>query len=255
MLLSHLNAIEKVLLAQSHAARNAGHPNLRGGPREWFVREFLENHLPANLEIGQGEIIDADSKPNPPRGSYRPQADIVVYRKDMPRISYSRGNAAYLSEGVMAVIEVKSTMTKNHLYSACDASNTHKSLCRMEPVMRTGWIPDHIMSYVVAYRSRAKISSLATWLSARCRQTAVSHEKLVDLVVVLGKGIVWNINSFPALPLDDVPEGHNWGFVDQVEGNLFTLFAHMLSWAASTSTTPSTLQYAKRAQYRNIQTV
>ena len=49
MLENHTNAIEKVLLAQSLAARNAGHPNLRGGPREWFIRDFLENHLGAAL--------------------------------------------------------------------------------------------------------------------------------------------------------------------------------------------------------------
>ncbi len=65
MILSHTNAIEKVLLAQSIAANTAGHPNLRGGPREWFIRDFLENHLPSTLQLGQGEIIDEDSKPHP----------------------------------------------------------------------------------------------------------------------------------------------------------------------------------------------
>jgi len=63
MLESHINAIENVLLAQSIAAKNAGHPNLRGGPREWFIRDFLQSHLPSTLEIGQGEIIQFNSKP------------------------------------------------------------------------------------------------------------------------------------------------------------------------------------------------
>ena len=54
MIVSHLNAIEKVLIAQSEIAQNAGHPNLRGGPREWFIQEYLENHLPTILEMGQG---------------------------------------------------------------------------------------------------------------------------------------------------------------------------------------------------------
>jgi hypothetical protein len=58
MLLSHINAIEKILVAQGAAAQNAGHPNLRGWPREWFIRDFLINHLPSSLEIGYGEIID-----------------------------------------------------------------------------------------------------------------------------------------------------------------------------------------------------
>jgi hypothetical protein len=54
MIVSHLNAIEKVLIAQSRIADNAGHPNLRGGPREWFIQEYLETHLPTILEIGLG---------------------------------------------------------------------------------------------------------------------------------------------------------------------------------------------------------
>jgi|GEM_PF-5114118 len=35
MLQAHLKAIEKLLVAQSQIAKNAGHPNLRGGPREY----------------------------------------------------------------------------------------------------------------------------------------------------------------------------------------------------------------------------
>src|SRR5438046_816940 len=100
MLQSHLNAIEKALLTQSELAKNAGHPNLRGGPREWLIRGFLLGHLPSNLEIGQGEIIDPFSKPNPPQGSYRPQVDIVIYRRDLPKITLSPFDQAFLVEGV-----------------------------------------------------------------------------------------------------------------------------------------------------------
>ena len=104
MLKSHLDYIEKVLLAQSKIARNPGHPNLKGSPREWFIRQFLEDHLPSNLEIGQGEIIDENSRPK----QKRPQVDIIIYRRDMPKIAYSKYDTAYLAEGVMATIESKS---------------------------------------------------------------------------------------------------------------------------------------------------
>jgi Domain of unknown function (DUF6602) len=125
MLASHLNAIEKVLIAQSHVAANAGHPNLRGGPREWFIREFLETHLPTTLEIGQGEIIDVNSPPRPSPGTYRPQVDIVIYRRDVPKITFSRTDAAFLVEGVMATIESKSELKKEGggLKEVCEHSN------------------------------------------------------------------------------------------------------------------------------------
>ncbi|QTA79880.1 YcgL-like domain-containing protein [Desulfonema limicola] len=130
MLVAHLNAIEYVLLAQSKAAQNAGHPNLRGGPREWFIHEFLESHLPSILEIGQGEIIDENSIPEPSKKEYRAQVDLIIYRRDLPKINYSRNNAAYFAEGVKATIESKSVLTKDDLKQACEASIYHKSLIR-----------------------------------------------------------------------------------------------------------------------------
>ena len=57
MIESHLNAIESLLLAQGRIASNAGNPNLIGGPREWFVKNFLIEHLPETIRVGQGEII------------------------------------------------------------------------------------------------------------------------------------------------------------------------------------------------------
>jgi hypothetical protein len=170
MILAHLSAIEKILLAQSRIASNAGHPNLRGGPREWFIKEFLVEHLPSIYEIGQGEIINSDSIPNPSPDKYRPQTDIVIYRRDMPKITFSPNNTAFLIEGVVATVESKSTLTKTELKKACEASRTHKSLIS-EVSLGAGvyigngiWTPSHIATYVVAFASNS-IPTVANWLS------------------------------------------------------------------------------------------
>ncbi|NKC11269.1 MAG: hypothetical protein GKR94_03390 [Gammaproteobacteria bacterium] len=154
MLESHTNAIEQILLAQSKAAQNAGHPNLRGGPREWFIRDFLMNHLPSSLEIGQGEIIDENSQPEPAPDEYRNQVDIVVYRRDLPKIMYSQDNAAYLAEGVVATIESKSDLTECELTKACQASQSHKALSRTPPLYKFDDVQDRIRTYVVALNTR-----------------------------------------------------------------------------------------------------
>jgi len=256
MLISHINAIEEVLLAQSRTATNAGHPNLRGGPREWFIRDFLSSHLPSTLEIGQGEIIDVNSQPNPPRGSYRPQADVVVYRRDMPKISYSSTDSAYLVEGAMAVIESKSVLTQAELDNTCRATNVHKSLTR-QPFsgMSVGSTPQEVISYAVAFDGPANMSTVANWLVNYVQQNNVSPDKLVDMVVVLGKGVLWRLKSFPALQISTANQNNNWAFVDQSDKNLFTLFTHMLTWVATSSTPPNTIAYASRAQYQNVQVV
>jgi hypothetical protein len=76
MLKAHLDAIEDSLVSKARISANSGHPTHKGTPREIFIKEFLQLHLPENCAIGSGEIIDCNSKPNEPRN----QHDIVIYK-------------------------------------------------------------------------------------------------------------------------------------------------------------------------------
>ena len=255
MLQSHINAIEQVLLAQSVAAQNAGHPNLRGGPREWFIRDFLATHLPSTLDIGQGEIIDLNSVPSPPKGSYRPQVDIVLYRRDMPKIYYSRTDSAYLVEGVLATIESKSVLTKEDLINACKATNAIKSLQRKGYTgMAVGWIPPHVVSYVVAFDGPAKMNTVAGWLPNISSTLGAPSHQLVVMVVVLGKGVLWQLKSFPQLNVKTSMPSHEWAYVDQNDKNLLTLFLHLLMYVTSASTPPQVAGYASKTTFSSVQT-
>jgi hypothetical protein len=255
MLLSHLNAIEKVLIAQSATAQNAGHPNLRGGPREWFIRDFLQSHLPTNLEIGQGEIIDEDSKPEPPKGRYRNQVDIVLYRRDFPRITYSRNNAAFLVEGVIATIESKSVLTKNELKKACIASLNHKNLKRNTVLHSFGQPDGHLISYVVAFACNQSIINVGKWLREISSDLDVADYKLPDVIIVLGKGVIWNHKAFKLMPELVPPEGTRWAFLQQAEKNLFLLFMHMLTWVPYISVPPSPLGYVSELFFETYNTI
>ena len=59
MLKSHMDAVEQHLLSISKVPANSGHSLHKGTPREAFIKEYLEGHLPSNVAIGTGEIIDA----------------------------------------------------------------------------------------------------------------------------------------------------------------------------------------------------
>ena len=74
MLRTHMDTVENQLLVTSRIPANSGHTLHKGTPREAFIREFLEGHLPSNVAIGTGEIIDANSQP----GQQRNQYDIVI---------------------------------------------------------------------------------------------------------------------------------------------------------------------------------
>jgi hypothetical protein len=105
---AHMANVERTLVAQSGIQSVAGHSLHKGTPREIFIREFLQNHLPANLAIGTGEIIDSESIPGAPRNQF----DIVVYRRSFPKLHLGGGIDAFLIESVVATIEVKSTLTE-----------------------------------------------------------------------------------------------------------------------------------------------
>ena len=107
MLKTHINAKETTLLSQYEEAAISGHPTLQGSPRELFVKHFLREHLNSNVAIGSGEIIDANSKP----GERRNQHDIVIYKKNYPKLNFGGGETdVFLIESVIATIEVKSTL-------------------------------------------------------------------------------------------------------------------------------------------------
>lgn len=214
----HLNAIEKVLIAKSEIANNAGHPNLRGGPREWFIHEYLENHLPTIFEIGQGEIIDENSESNPSQDNYRPQVDLIIYRRDLPKITYSKNNSAFLSEGVKATLEIKSNLTKEDLEQACNASKVHKSLNRS--------VKNKIISYVVAYKGPENMKTVANWL----KNSKIPTNDSVEMIIILGKGIIWKIDSFPEFSISNRESSHNWAYFDSNKNNIYALFTHMLTW-------------------------
>ena len=238
LLSAHMNAIEQVLLAQSKIAHNAGHPNLRGGPREWFIRDFLEKHLPSTLEIGQGEIIDVNSKPNPSQGEYRPQVDIVIYRKDIPKVTYSRTDSAYLAEGVMAVIESKSELNNSTLEAACISTKKLKQLECPTPLsglFTTIFHFDNLVSYLVAYDGPEDMGKVISWINEIVDKYDITSIETLDMIVVFGKGVICRRRSFPPDLLPDVPNNRNWIYINQQDNNLFTLFSHMLTWAGSSA--------------------
>lgn len=221
LLESHFDAIEQLLLAQSNIAQNAGHNNLKGGPREWFIREFLADNLPSILEIGQGEIIDQNSEPNPSRENGRNQVDAVIYSSHFPKLKYSINDFAFLIEGVLATIEVKSVLNRDDFMKACIASGRHKSMGR----------GSFLNSYLITYKCDTTWETISDWLISVPKESKTSIDKCIDIVVILGKGIIINNATTKIQLVDKQKEMGNWLYIPQNKNNIYGMFAHMLSWA------------------------
>lgn len=161
MLAAHMDAVETSLLHIAKIPANAGHPLHKGTPREAFIKEFLENHLSANVTIGTGEIIDANSTP---RGR-RNQFDIVIYKKNYPKLDFGGGISGFMIESVVATIEVKSLLDQAAINQSVQAAGNAKSLTRnITQAFSSGWIPPKVLNFVVAYDGPAQMSTAHGWI-------------------------------------------------------------------------------------------
>jgi hypothetical protein len=238
MLKSHIDAVEDGLLAISKIPANAGHTLNRGTPREAFIKEFLINHLSEKVAIGTGEIIDSSSSPRQQRN----QIDIVIYRRDYPKLSLGGGINAFLAESVVAIIEVKSLLTEGELNKCIKATRNIKSLKRnIVRTLTVGHIPPGIISFVIAYDGPASMQTVYSWIPKIHEAEGINLPQMgstgderiliqspsVDAIFVLGKGFIQFDNSPIGFCNDDIrkenPES-KWIVGNITKGSLLLLF-------------------------------
>ena len=247
MLKSHMDARENALVAISRIPANSGHSLHKGTPREAFIREFLQSHLPENVAIGTGEIIDASSKP----GAQRNQFDIVIYKKNYPKLDFGGGVSGFLIESVIATVEVKSVLTQADMSQAIQAASNAKALTpNVSPSFSAGYIPPKILNFVVAYDGPAQIQTVYNWIphihAAQCLQIPdlpvdeSSRQRIaspsIDGVFVLNKGFLYFDNTpagFGCDALRSANPGLKWLFANSSTGNLLLLFIFLQTATAN----------------------
>lgn len=238
MLKSHMDAVESQLLATSRIPANSGHSLHKGTPREAFIKQYLESHLPSNVAIGSGKIIDAASRP----GQQRNQYDIVIYRRSYPKLDFGGGISGFLVESVIATIEVKSVLTQAEFGNAATAARNCKALVpNTVSSFSTGHIPPAVLNYVVAYDGPASMRTVHGWISTEYGKLGLGGVSLpadpnsrvntkaeaLDAVFVLGKGFLY-FDNVPSGFVDDGTRAANptlkWVFSDAPAGSLLLLF-------------------------------
>ncbi len=107
---------EKVLLTEAECAGLIEHGPTVGQIREFFLKSVLEKFLPSGLTVGSGKIISSRNE------QISNQIDIIIFDNRFPKYSItgSSNNALYPIEGVIATIEVKSTLDSESLNNALD---------------------------------------------------------------------------------------------------------------------------------------
>ena len=104
---------ETTMESEAEQAGLLEHSSIVGSAREFIVKRTLRSILPPITHIGTGKVVDFQGKKSR-------QIDIIVYDSRFPVFEIQSGIGIYLLEGVIATIEVKSTLTKKSLFEALE---------------------------------------------------------------------------------------------------------------------------------------
>lgn len=193
--------LKKKLLEEYSIAESLGHTVNKGTAREIFMKNFLTEHLSEKISVGSGEVISVNSKP----GEFRNQLDIIIFKKEFPRIKIVSAIDIFLAESVVATIEVKSTLTKSELKKAIKSIKNIKQFHHSHPPrMSSGYIPKKILCFIVAYNCKQKLVNVEKWLKEIEKDENITqnsninptHGRIwgesngVDGIFILGKGSV-----------------------------------------------------------------
>ncbi|ABD69055.1 hypothetical protein Rfer_1321 [Rhodoferax ferrireducens T118] len=190
-----LDAAARQLHIASSEAAAFRHTGIRGDERAAALASFLRRHLPSNLGVAKGEAIDfLDRRTG--------QLDILIYDADMAApISTQSENVLIPAESLLAVIEVKTTLTQNDLNGCYMASRKVRAIRPFKQsfvAAREEGRPAEdgnfrCMYIVFSYETNL---SAEDWLNKEFKRlelaaTSVKGKlNLIDVVYVLNRGMI-----------------------------------------------------------------
>ena len=106
--------ISKYLKSESDPLGSLTKHELEGdAAKSAFIRAVLDRFLPETYGIGSGQVMDS-------KGNMSGNLDIIIYRRDFPRLDLPGSRDIYLYESVIATFEIASKLVKKTFYEALD---------------------------------------------------------------------------------------------------------------------------------------
>ncbi|MFZ1217968.1 MAG: DUF6602 domain-containing protein [Chthoniobacterales bacterium] len=124
VLLERLLAEASEMMAAKLRSKLLAHPGEVGTAREQVVRDFLSSQLPKRFEVSTGFAFDCT-------GAISDQLDVIIYEAGIcPRFEVPGGKFLFPCEGILAVGQVKSSLTSRQ--KAKDAFDNLASAKRLD---------------------------------------------------------------------------------------------------------------------------
>jgi hypothetical protein len=245
-----LDSAKKMMIDFEGITSKIEHAGIKGDAREEIVKNFLIEYIPETFGIAKGLVVDSV-------GSQSKQEDLMIYdRAATPRF-LSLGSAVILPvESVRAVVEVKSTLTVEHLKDALTNIASVRGLPRahLPPFQMQTQLP---FGLVFTYTSRVSLDRIVDEL----RESDVPRHFGPTAVICLDRGCVIslersNLNNMALLPGPTT----TWGKRETSDSghNLMIFYLLMMhglfQCVALTHPCPDLIAYANNSGFVSAQT-
>lgn len=194
----HFRKLSKLIAAESEVAGGTAHAATTGRLRELIIHRFLRPHLPKELEIRSGIIIDSLSNRSK-------QQDCIIVDARHPIISVgSDTEALVIAESVIATVEIKSFLSVSELATTLEPIAKTKSLHRNgEQRYKKGGLemrfenPLPILTYIFAFNG----ANLETLMQELVRFTSEKSDGRLapEATCVLDKGTLLRSSLIPTI--------------------------------------------------------
>lgn len=112
----HTSALVKNFITEADALKNLDQKLLKGQLRELLTAKILRNFLTSQFDTGNGVIINQ-------KGEQSEEKDIIIYDKRiLPPFIQKQNKGIYPAECVMAVIQVRSWVSKDTIRKYSDSA-------------------------------------------------------------------------------------------------------------------------------------
>jgi hypothetical protein len=246
-----MHAVAEEMRASLAKTRSGvSHHLSKGEALEEVVRGFLQRHLPEGLAVTHGEILDAVGKRSG-------QADVIVYdRHRTPKlyVSDEGGHQVVPAEGVLAVVEVKTSI------SASDIPGIIKHMQSVKELKKSAYFPMPSKHLIKIYGEDREVFPILYFLfsfesaavqgiteALRDGMAALPLDKRIDCVCILDGYVIMNlIKPLGGLPGDErfsaVPEPLSQLVYYPTVNSLFLWFLLITSWLPLWDTPPIDLK-------------
>ncbi len=171
----------KILYSKYEATKVLNHNATVGAAREQILKDFLSEHLPELITVLSGQIFDSED-------NYSKQQDVVLVLKSMPRLQFASESDLIFQEGVVATIEVKTSLNSAVLKSIGDNIASVRSLKSSsfgsaQMGISHKWPSHKVLTSIVTY-SGTNLGLIMDQLSV------LSVEQKPDLLLDLSQGLL-----------------------------------------------------------------